>query len=598
MRLSRATYLFCLLFACSTVAYGRRDIVITTQEQFDNLSRDIKSALSSGEQSIVVTIAKGTFYFKENHVLLRKLEYPDVSVSIRGEGSVLRPVGEWLQNGSAMSKAFDTKDGYLTPDNQHFNFWSIVYTSNGEVEIVDVERKICRLWYLFGFSLDEDELNNSYLHLTESYMGKDYKIKRITPEYLDFYADDLKYYPEYKSYNVNFDIAFGKTSPRFQLCNVRPMNRDFCISPNRLSLSGPTSRVYRCDANNFLYLTMSHFKSFAVSGLTFAGSSDKKVFLLDFYSSSCENGITIRSCSFEGQRSGVLRIISTDDVEFSQNVITNNALQGVYSDNYSSHTSVTSNLFKNNGSLYLGNNICVDCKGTDYYVANNSFVDFGYTGIYVGVHYLHDMEKLSRGIVEKNELYYTERYFNTPELHTMMDAGAIYVGPQNAGAIIRYNYIHDYNGMSMNRGIFCDDGAHDFQIYGNIVMGIKNGNCIDSRRVSSVEKTHNTKSRIDKANVNITIRDNLVDGRILFVGNDAENNGCEFAGNYRVIYDVGTVPGNKIGNVTVSKEGVEVHFEGKQKGRIVLSGKDYKALKQSPEWSYLKQFAKRKISLW
>ena len=389
---------------------------------------------------------------------------------------------------------------------------------------------------------------------------------------------------------MNFDIVFGKKFPRFQLCNVWPANKDFNIRNGKLTLSDSINYVYKCDANNFLYLTMPHFKSFEIKGLRFAGSSDKRVFLLDFYSSTCQKGIKINNCYFEGQRGGVMRIRSTEDVEFANNVVTNNGLKGIYSDNASSRTRVVSNYFKDCGSLFLGNNICVDCKGTDYYVANNTFVDFGYTGIYVGIHYLHDMEKPSRGIIEKNELYFTENYFNAPDQHTVMDGGAIYVGPQNAGAIIRYNHIHNYNGMSMNRGIFCDDGAHDFQVYGNVVLGIKNGNSIDSRRVSSVEKANNPQSHINKANINITIRDNIIDGRLLFVGNDSVTNGCELGKNYWILHDDNRVFDNKISNVLVSDNGIVILSHKKKTKRMSLSKRDYIEIKKSPEWRYLKQF--------
>ena len=56
-------------------------------------------------------------------------------------------------------------------------------------------------------------------------------------------------------------------------------------------------------------------------------------------------------------------------------------------------------------------------------------------------------------------------------------------------------------------------------------MGIANSRCIDSHRIAKVESAKTPESGIDKANVNIIIRDNIVDGSIRFEGNEEDKNG-------------------------------------------------------------------------
>lgn len=55
-----------------------------------------------------------------------------------------------------------------------------------------------------------------------------------------------------------------------------------------------------------------------------------------------------------------------------------------------------------------------------------------------------------------------------------MDGGAIYLATKNAGSIVRNNYIHGFSGMKSNLGIFRDDGASNFELYGNYILCARN----------------------------------------------------------------------------------------------------------------------------
>lgn len=70
--------------------------------------------------------------------------------------------------------------------------------------------------------------------------------------------------------------------------------------------------------------------------------------------------------------------------------------------------------------------------------------------------------------------------------------------------------------MGDNRGIFCDDGASNISIYGNVILNTPNSYCIDLRRV----KDHKASL---KNNSNSIMANNLVDGAVRFQGYEGED---------------------------------------------------------------------------
>jgi len=159
----------------------------------------------------------------------------------------------------------------------------------------------------------------------------------------------------------------------------------------------------------------------------------------------------------------------------------------------------------------LKQTFCVNCGEAEYYIAYNTFVDFGYAAIGVGVWHGHIKNNLSRGIIEYNEMYYSPSYLANKGKYTLMDSGAIYTWTQNDDVIIRYNYIHDYEGMGDNRGIFCDDGANNLKIYGNVILKTPNCYSIDSRMAKDKREGFTN-------NANNFMANNVVDNGVRFQG--------------------------------------------------------------------------------
>ena len=235
--------------------------------------------------------------------------------------------------------------------------------------------------------------------------------------------------------------------------------------------------------------------------------------------------IEIAGCTFAGQMGRIVSAYSTDNLLFRDNYVTKNYEWGFLADNMCSNAYVVDNVFEDNG-LGLSYARCVTCMGKDYYIARNTFKNFGYCAVSVGLYYGDKKKCPPCGIVENNHMYYDAEHFNNAWKYTIMDSGAIYLWTQNDGAIIRYNNIHDYTGMSENRGIFCDDGASGFSLYGNVVMNVNNWYAIDSRRVAGTERGKNARSFAMRNNVNNVVMYNVTDGTINFVGREEKSNGC------------------------------------------------------------------------
>ncbi|MBR3114261.1 MAG: hypothetical protein IKH47_00580 [Bacteroidaceae bacterium] len=183
-------------------------------------------------------------------------------------------------------------------------------------------------------------------------------------------------------------------------------------------------------------------------------------------------------------------------------------------------------------SLSSTNSFCIRCSGKDYYIADNELRNFGSCGIAVGTWWKADKRTEETGIVENNELYYTPSYMADWLSHSTMDTGAIYIYTQNDDVTVRHNFIHDYNGACDNNGIYCDDGAYNFQIYGNLIVNTPNSYSIDSRYTPNIEKSQESKTAI--VNVNNRIFDNVVDGPIRFEGREGGDNGCRLGSNVRL----------------------------------------------------------------
>ena len=571
------------LFSGARITATPVQIHIRTQSQFDNLNTIIHDAVADGVTDVEVVFLKGTYYFKDNHLVLGDIKNPAFKLRLKGDGVVVVPEGRTVETDKVMDE-YDYNSSVVSLSRGGIvNTWSETEYADADVEVLDVERKNCRLKYSGSVLLKESDCKSVYIMITAWCRAYYYKVQKIEKGYVYFVADNLaegiNWVKDRNGYNVNNDYIYAKTFPRYRLCNTEPLN---------------IGRVHICEAQTFINDVGGSLKSLSISGFTFlgnknVGNADNPQNSLLFFDNVVSKGVIIRRCKFIGHNTKILSIRKTNDLTFDDNYVAHNFRWGIYSYNSSNRTTVTNNDFEYNGES-MSYDRCVTCCGSDYYIANNKFTNYGYCGISVGMWYGGVMENKPKGIVENNVLVYTDDWMRNVWKHTIMDSGAIYLWTKNKGTIVRYNVIKNYGGAKDNRGIFCDDGAFNIELYGNVITGVTNSYCIDSRRVASVESQS---IDIDRSNVNIVIRDNLVDGRIRFEGNEEDNNACVLGNNYYLQVKETKPIVNTVKNVDVSGDNILLDQMGEKNDRVVVTRRSYNNLRKSPEWKLLKKQVRR-----
>lgn len=577
--------LWLILFFMPLDLMSRTAIDVNNQSSFDILQQSVTNAVKSGDKDIVVKLSQGTYIAKERHLTLNGINAPDVSISIDGSDAIILPSGIEYRNGDKYRGALSVRTSWMT-NSRDVNVWSRVQYAEGRVEIVNESNKLCRL--KVRESASSAIHNASYILIPHWFQTSVYPIDKIEGRYIYFSANDLK-----KSfllgYNVNGDYLYGSKSIRYKLFNAKDANDCLRIINGLVSLPSGLSSARECGIHRYITIQNCSFRSVEIKGIKFWGNN----YAYDNPAISVNNvncgKLSIIGCEFRGMRGDVITIVSSSNIYIEGNAFNDCYLYGVQSDNQSSNIIVKDNTFTDMGKR-MHNTFCVLCHSKNFLISDNKMTDFGYGGIGVGVHYKSNMTNPCYGIVENNELSYTEGYMAEIDNYGIMDSGAIYVMTKNDGTIIRNNFIHNYSGMKDNRGIFCDDGAYNFQIYENVIIGIANSYCIDSRRVASVERKKTPESGIEKANINIVIRDNIVDGQIRFEAHEDKNNRCVKGANYVIKKNNRKIPQNTLKNVINAEIDVVLESDNSSNGKIELSSKSLKQLKKSKAWPSARKY--------
>ncbi len=469
-------------------------IKVRNQQEFDNINESISNAVNAGKKNIQVKIESGIYQFHKEHIR-RKNEQTDVSISIIGDNAIIT---------SDLNYKTTTGKG---------NGWQEMQYANGIIKVVDINKKLCMIPYENKFSIEERN-NIEKVQITQWFRAKTYTIERIDTKGIYFIAPELAWDKNYghKGYNVNFDYLYLGKIPRFRLYE--------------------SSREPNCTASRFLTMENCKYRSLYIKGLVFRGNNSNNI-LLHFTNINTQQ-INIINCTFDWIRgNGVAYFNGTGNVFFDGNTVSNTAGDELFFTNNCINVRVTNNLFENCGQS-ISNTFCVRFYEGNYYIANNTFIDYGYGAIGVGVWHGFEKKNYSGGIIEHNELYFSPEYFANTWKYMLMDSGAIYTWTQNDNVIIRYNYIHDYTGAGDNRGIFCDDGANNLKIYGNVILNVPNSYCIDSPQAKDQKEGF-------KNNANNIIAQNVVDGRVRFQGYEGENRHAIKGANYVLSKD-GNLP--------------------------------------------------------
>ena len=465
-------------------------INVKDQQQFESLNEWIKSAIDNGYKNILIQISPGTFRFHENHISLGKIDKSDVSITIKGWNAII------------------TSDEDYGEDRYCITPWKELKQADSQIKVVDVKTKLCMIPYKNTLDINNAGIYGK-VQITQWFKAPTYQIEYINEDGVFFIASDLEYTGRFsrKGYNVNYDYLIAGTLPRFRLYDKR--------------------RERKCSASCFLNVSNSSLRTINLQGINFKGNKEGASLII--MSSLKALQVVIQHCLFDHIRGKVAGFSYTDNVVFDNNEITNTAGNELSFVNGSKNVRVTNNKFANCG-IGLSNTMCVRCNESEYYIADNTFCNFGYGAIGVGLWHGHEKKNVTSGIIEHNEIYFSSDYFTHREEYTLMDAGAIYVWTQNDNAIIRYNYVHDYGGMGYYSGIYCDDGASNCKIYGNVILNTPDGYSISSRRVKDIKESF-------KNNENNFMAYNVIDGQVIFSGYGTEERHCQKGKNYVLLHD-------------------------------------------------------------
>ena len=488
-----------------------------------------------------------------------------------------------MKNGDFISRSFNTGLSVINvPESRDMPFWGRIYDAESRVEVVDEQNRLCRVKNRTLADKSKFACSESYMILTNWFRSSVLKVDYIKGGYVYFTPDQLQYNTSMKCNSLDYDFGYAKQYPRFKFCNTGEAGV-IGVENGRVRLSGQDRSAYICKYGSPIKIYDTELENIVISDLHFLGASDftSKAVIDISYSNS--DAIKIDGCSFTACQNDVVAVVASGNVCFSNNTVRNVYKNGVTADNRSDNFRVVGNSFSNIG-LLMQQTFAIKSQGQNYYIANNIISDFGYSAITVGVWYSDKYFRPCAGIVENNEIYHSKDYADNIKRYGLMDSGAIYVASQNERCNIRNNYIHDIAGVYNNRGIFCDGGARNFTISGNVITNISAGRCIDSWRDKSPE------SSIGATNTGNVIADNIVDGQIRFEGNDQVKNNCRIAGNYVLVADDSILVGDTINNVDKRGASTKITYTGEKKGRIGINRKSYALVKKNSNWKSLKRY--------
>lgn len=607
-------FLSCILFSCGVGKHGsysnhtylsslnrikptsvvspverrsRQLITIRTQEQFDGINKRISEVIKAGGKNIVVKIYPGTYFFNDGHIR-RSNEKNDVSISIEGDNAVLIAQGADFREGEQCPKGLSVYStlvdvNTLTP----YSSWDTLRFSDKLIEVVDEKAKLCRLHNNDLKDCSKEVCAGVYIHITSWYQAFRYKVEYIKNGWVYFVADNLakSSISNKGEINLNDDYLYGKTYPRFSLCNLPYGNGRVGIANGKVKTA--TGNIHVCKLANFLMLDNVQYKSFTLKGLRFIGNSNDPS-LIHLNKVSCGQ-LRITDCTFEALYSRIITATMSNNLVFDGNKVNGCYTTTLCIRNGCNNVKITNNLFEN-GSQCVSFSFFVQCEAKNFYIANNTFRNFGYSAIAAGLMRGSEKKYECSGIIENNEIYFTKDYFDNKEKYTSMDAGAIQVRTQSDQTIIRYNYIHDYVGMKDNRGIFCDEGARNFKIYNNVILNTPNCYSIDARKVNDRTEADTLNNR---GNV---IMYNVVDNRIRFQGRDIENNGCIKTGNITLVQKGREMPAHQFGRFDVSGEDNTVEYELSESDGLykIRDSEKFKMIEDMPGFSKIRKYVERK----
>lgn len=457
---------------------------ISSQKDFDTISTTIIKALKSGDKNIVFNFSPGEYYCKSWHLRLVDLNYPNASIKIIGNNTT------WVGKRNLVHHVSNPQEAFSLHDNKMYYPWTELSYLKDTIEIIDKSRNLCRLLANEKLS-DDKEPAGKYLRITTCYKSYCYPIENIQQGYIYFDAGNMCKYTNEALMGINADFAFGHMFPRYQLFGFNILSQ----------------QIYSSKATYCIVLSNTVFKSFKISGINVIGFGGDGCFI------ALKNAVAkehvFRHMSFDNMVGSVFWTTNSHNIKFIGCNFYNLYEGAITVENDCKGAIVEKCIFKNCGIGNM-NSRCIEIRNEDFVIRNNKFENFGYGAIGIGLWYGGEKKHPITGTVEYNEIFYSGNYLRNADIHNLQDGGAIYTYTQSDGVDICYNYIHDFSGPYLNRGIFCDDGAKNIHLIGNVVVNCTNSYAIDLRYCN------NYQNYVPDFNTGNIMIDNIVSGNYRF----------------------------------------------------------------------------------
>ena len=537
-------------------------IQVLTSWDLEEITHKLKKAIKIGYKNIEINIASGVYRYDKVPISLYKVDASEVSISIKGNNTILVAGGKDYLNGSLIASPTRSHI-YLDEKRKLIDLYGEVMQADGSVEIVDQEEKLCRM----AISRFCEFTSGMWMQLSEWYKSPIYKVTEVRDGFVYFIAQDLKYDKQKKCYNVQYDNAIASLYPRYRFVEIA-------------KAQAYTEKIHECTVSQFLKMHHVKLKTFSVSGIEFCGSAKGNQAFFAFQDVTAEQ-IDIANCQFEFMKPRVVSLKKTNHFVFQNNTVSNCYAGALYSDADCSETIVKGNRFYRTGKGWT-NSSCVVCYGEDFLIANNIFEDIAYASIRTG--YFHKLgdELISKGIIENNEIYLGDEYYAHPEKYSLIDGGAIYISTLCSQVIVRYNHIHDYKGVKSNRAIYCDDGAMNVKIYGNVISGITNAHSILSWRAKSINK------KFPQSNDGIDFYYNVIWGKYKF--DEQPNSSCVHGKNLILYAEGETHPENVLNNFAYQEQDLVFSGATLENGKMKIPSEAMQELKKFPTYEKMKKW--------
>ncbi len=327
--------LFGVLLPVTAGACGRSTIKVRNQQEFDALQENLTQLIKAGEKDIKVVIYCGTYVAKEQHLSLKDIKALNTKICIKGKNATIVPDGMTYRNGDIYQGSFSPDHSWMNGD-QDVNIWSDVRYADGLIEVLNSEKKTCRLKSKEPLPTGIDT-KNVYILIPHWFKSSVYKVDRIENGYIYFTATDLAAGYK-KDYNVNDDNNYGQQGIRYKLCNM-DANR-LRIANGKVQLPQGMTEVREGRSQRFFHIQGCHFHTLEIADLKFYGnSSEGSKAAFYFHKNNC-GVITISGCEFHGMRSIAIIASSTDNLTVENCQFADCYLNAVTSDNSSGYTRV------------------------------------------------------------------------------------------------------------------------------------------------------------------------------------------------------------------------------------------------------------------